>query len=143
MKKNHFVRFSSYISHITGNPITFFLASLVIIAWLVTGPLFKFSDSWQLIINTSTTIITFLMVFLIQSTQNRDTAAIQLKLDELIRVTEKAHNALLDIEELSEEDLAKIRKDYKRIANIARENLRKGKVDTGTPKLRSGVKKKN
>ena len=142
MKRNLFVKFSTYIAHLTGQPVTFTLAAGVIVVWIVTGPLFNFSDSWQLVINTSTTIITFLMVFLIQSTQNRDTAAIQLKLDELIRATEKAHNALLDIEELSEGELAKIRKTYQKIAAAAREDLRKGKVDTGIPEIQSGARKK-
>ena len=143
MKKNLFLNFSNWVAHITGQPLTFALAFLVLLIWAITGPIFNFSDTWQLAINTSTTIITFLMVFLIQSTQNRDTRAIQLKLDELIRVDEKAHNALLDIEELSEKDLEKIRFTYKKIAGIARKNLREGKVDTGIAKFQSGVKKKS
>jgi low affinity Fe/Cu permease len=143
MKENRFLRLSSWVSKITGNSVTFIIAFLIILFWAVTGPLFDFSDAWQLTINTGTTIVTFLMVFLIQNTQNRDTAAIQLKLDELIRVSEKAHNALLDIEELSEKELEKIRLTYKEIATAARENLRKGKTDTGVPELHPGVKKKS
>ena len=96
--------------------MAFILACIVILAWLITGPIFHFSDTWQLVINTGTTIVTFLMVFLIQSTQNRDTMALQLKLDELIYVTKRAHNALLDIEELSDKELGLIRKNYKIIA---------------------------
>src|SRR3989338_7083925 len=141
--RNIFTRFSGYISRIAGHPMVFTSALLMIILWAALGPFFGFSDTWQLAINTSTTIITFLMVFLIQSTQNRDTHALQLKLDELIRVDEKAHNALLDIEELSEKDLEKIRFTYKKIAGIARKNLREGKVDTGIAKFQSGVKKKS
>jgi len=116
-----------------GRPATFLGAVLVILVWATTGPWFRFSDTWQLVINTGTTIITFLMVFLIQNTQNRDTEAIQLKLDELIRVTRGAHNALLDLEDLTEHDLKRVRADYARLAAEARENLRRGVSDTGTP----------
>ena len=142
MPKDFFIKISKWTSHIAGKPITFFLAFLIIMVWAITGPIFHFSDTWQLVINTSTTIVTFLMVFLIQSTQNRDTYAIQLKLDELIRVTEKAHNALMDIEELSEKDLEAIKATYEEIAKVARKNLRKGIVDTGVPELNK-VKKQS
>src|SRR5438093_8851776 len=101
--------------------------------WAVTGPLFGFSDTWQLAINTSTTIITFLMVFLIQNTQNRDTAALQIKIDELIRATEGAHNALLDLEELDDDILYRLRTRYERFATQAREGLVRGKKDTDRP----------
>jgi len=97
------------------------------------GPIFKFSDTWQLIINTSTTIITFLMVFLIQNTQNRDAEAIQIKLDELIRVTKGAHTVLLDLEELDDKHLMKIKACYEEIAMESRAALKRGKKDTGTP----------
>ena len=102
-------------------------------AWIVTGPIFDFSDTWQLVINTGTTIVTFLMVFLIQNTQNRDTEAIQVKLDELIRATKGAHNALLDLEELEEENLDAFRTKYEALASAARAELRRGVQDTGTP----------
>ena len=102
----------------------------VILIWAVSGPLFGFSDTWQLVINTGTTIVTFLMVFLIQNTQNRDSEAIQVKLDELIRSMEGAHLALLDLEELDEKDLDRIIKDYHDLARRAREELKQGKSDT-------------
>jgi low affinity Fe/Cu permease len=101
--------------------------------WVVTGPLFGFSDTWQLVINTGTTIITFLMVFLIQNTQNRDTEAIQIKLDELIRATQGAHNALLDLEELEEENLDAFKVKYQALAAAARSELTLGNKDTGSP----------
>lgn len=110
-----------------GHPVAFIAALCVIVLWSVTGPLVGFSDTWQLVINTGTTIITFLMVFLIQNTQNRDTAAIQLKLDELIRVIEKADNSLLNLEELEEKDLERIRSGYEKLAEAARPNLPAGR----------------
>ena len=116
-----------------GKPHTFALALGVIVTWIATGPLFGFSDTWQLVINTGTTIITFLMVFLIQNTQNRDTEAIQVKLDELIRATHGAHNALLDLEEIGQEQLDAFRARYQALAAIAREELGRGIEDTGTP----------
>jgi low affinity Fe/Cu permease len=116
-----------------GKPAAFLLAAGVIMVWLATGPLFRFSDTWQLVVNTATTIITVLMVFLIQSTQNRDTEAIQVKLDELLRTTAGAHNALLDLEELEEQELDRIRRDYTRLAERARDALRRGKSDTDIP----------
>lgn len=133
--KTIFSRFASKTSHLTGHPLTFFLAVLVIIFWAVTGPIFHYSDTWQLVINTSTTIITFLMVFLVQNTQNRDNYALQVKVDELIRAVEGAHNALLDIEELTEEDLLLMKMRYSNLARKAREEMRTGKLDTGRPEL--------
>ena len=121
------------VSRICGRPGTFVVALGVIAVWIVTGPLFKFSDTWQLVINTGTTIITFLMVFLIQNTQNRDTTAIQLKLDELIRATKGAHNAVLDLEELEESSLDEFRARYRHLAAMAREGLTRGEGDTDTP----------
>jgi low affinity Fe/Cu permease len=115
--------------------MAFALAAGVIIVWAVTGPLFKFSDTWQLVINTGTTIVTFLMVFLIQNTQNRDTEALQVKLDELLRVTEGAHTVLLDLEELDDTELDRIRQVYEKLAKRAREDLKRGKDDTGVPDL--------
>jgi len=114
----------------------FTLAVAIIVVWVVTGPMFGFSDTWQLVINTGTTIITFLMVFLIQNTQNRDTEAIQVKLDELIRATKGAHNALLDLEELEEESLDAFKAKYQALATAARTDLDQGNQDTGTPEPR-------
>jgi low affinity Fe/Cu permease len=127
-----FTRFAKWTSRATGHPATFATAVLIILGWAVTGPIFGFSDTWQLVINTGTTIITFLMVFLIQNTQNRDSAAMQLKLDELIRAINGAHNGLLDLEELSDEELDKIKSRYEELARQAREELRRGLKDTGT-----------
>ena len=118
-----------------GRPIAFVTAVLIIAAWGITGPLFNYSDTWQLIINTATTIVTFLMVFLIQNTQNRDSEAIQIKLDELLRAIEGAHNALLDLEELDETELDRIRRDYGRLAREARAALQRGERDTGSPEV--------
>jgi low affinity Fe/Cu permease len=115
-----FTRTAKWASHTAGRPMTFMIALGIILAWAITGPLFDFSDTWQLVINTSTTIVTFLMVFLIQNTQNRDTEALQIKLDELIRSLRSAHNDLLDLEELDDEELELIRKDYLQLAKAAR-----------------------
>ena len=116
-KSSWFTRFAQWASQVTGKPITFILALAALVIWAVSGPFFDFSDTWQLVINTTTTIITFLMVFVIQNTQNRDTAAMQIKLDELIRVTQKARNVLLDLEELDGETLEKLRRDYETLAD--------------------------
>ena len=128
-----FRKIAKWTSWMVGRPPAFVIALCVIVAWAVTGPIFHYSDTWQLVINTGTTIVTFLMVFLIQNTQNRDSAAVQLKLDELIRCTEGAHNALLDLEELDQEDLERIRGDYETLAERARGDLRAGRRDTGVP----------
>ena len=121
--KSHswFNRFAKWTAHAAGRPLTFVLAVGVVLVWAVTGPLFGFSDTWQLVINTGTTIVTFLMVFLIQNTQNRDTEAIQVKLDELIRAVRTADNALLDLEELEEDELDSIRDTYQKKAAAARQ----------------------
>ncbi len=115
-----FTEFSKWIAEAAGHPISFGLALLTIIMWGVTGPFFGYSDTWQLVINTGTTIVTFLMVFLIQKTQNRDTQAIHLKLDELIRVTKGARNVMLDLEHLDDEQLQRLREIYERLGTKAR-----------------------
>jgi low affinity Fe/Cu permease len=131
-----FQRFARQSARWSGRPFVFAVAAAVVLAWLVSGPFFGFSDTWQLVINTGTTIVTFLMVFLIQNTQNRDSEAVQLKLDELLRSTRGAHNALLDIEELSEEELDQIKEFYSSLARKAALEVRDGKSDLGTPELK-------
>ena len=112
----HFLQFAEATARSTGRPTAFLLAALVVVVWAATGPLFHFGDTWQLVINTGTTIITFLMVFLIQNSQNRESAALQIKLDELIRAT-AAHNSLLDLEDMDEETLERIRENYRKLAS--------------------------
>jgi low affinity Fe/Cu permease len=128
-----FSKFAKWTAHAVGHPISFTLAIAVIIAWACTGPYFRYNDTWQLVINTGTTIVTFLMIFLVQNTQNRDGAAIQLKLDELIRATNGAHNALLDLEELTEAELERIRCRYGELARKGREERLRGEKDTDSP----------
>lgn len=133
MNNAWYSQFAKSAARFCGKPRVFSIAVGIILVWIVTGPIFHFSDTWQLVINTGTTIITFLMVFLIQNTQNRDTHAIQLKLDELIRATKGAHNALLDLEELEEDALDAFRAKYQALAAVARSELSRGEQDTGTP----------
>jgi low affinity Fe/Cu permease len=125
MNKNSswFSDFARKTARTAGQPVVFALAGGVIVLWLLAGPIFGFSDTWQLIINTGTTIVTFLMVFLIQNTQNRDSEAMHIKMDELIRSIEGAHNALLNLEDLGEKELDKIRADYIDLAKKARQTL--------------------
>ena len=134
-KRSWFSRFAQRAAKLSGHPYTFIAAFAIIVVWALCGPVFHYSDTWQLIINTSTTIITFLMVFLIQNTQNSDSKAMQLKLDELIRATQGAHTALLDLEELEEKDLERICAQYGKIAEVARQRLKQGKKDTNIPKV--------
>jgi low affinity Fe/Cu permease len=132
-----FVRFAQ---EVTGRPITFFIAVATIVVWGISGPLFGFSDTWQLVINTGTTIVTFLMVFVIQNTQNRDTAAMHIKIDELIRVTEKARNVLLDLEELDDKTLEALRTDYEELARKAKSRTRTPPRAEAVPKRPTGAK---
>jgi low affinity Fe/Cu permease len=119
-RASRFSRLAKWTAHAAGHPVAFIVAVTVIVLWALSGPLFHFSDTWQLVINTATTIVTFLMVFLIQNTQNRDTEAIQVKLDELIRATKGAHNALLDLEELEDDEVDEFRRKYQLLAERAR-----------------------
>jgi low affinity Fe/Cu permease len=130
-----FDRFARHAARLAGHPLAFAAAALIIVAWIVSGPVFGYSDTWQLVINTATTIVTFLMVFVIQNTQNRDGEAMQIKLDELIRAVEGAHNGLLDLEELSESELATFREKYLQLANTARDEMRTDVSDTGSPRI--------
>jgi low affinity Fe/Cu permease len=134
-KHDLFTRFAKWASRASGQPLAFITAAAVIVIWALTGPLFHFSDTWQLVINTATTIVTFLMVFLIQNTQNRDIQAVHIKLDELIRSHEGAHTALLNLEELSSDELDKFQKVYIALAKEARDHLRKGGKDTDVPRM--------
>lgn len=114
-----FDKMATKVTRASGRPGAFILACLIVIAWLITGPIFKYSDTWQLVINTGTTIITFLMVFIIQQTQNKDTVALQIKLNELIASSEFASNRLVNVEDLTEEDLDTLKKFYARLADLA------------------------
>ncbi len=137
-RSSWFARFAQQVSHITGRPTAFFVAVTVILVWCVTGPIFGFSDTWQLVINTGTTIVTFLMVFVIQNTQNRDTAAMHIKIDELIRVTSRARNILIDLEELDDRDLERLRKDFERLAE---EGRRRGHTTGELPRAKGPARK--
>jgi low affinity Fe/Cu permease len=131
--KSPFTKFAQHTASWSGSPSAFILALATVAIWLITGPVFDYSDTWQLVINTGTTIVTFLMVFLIQNTQNRDTKAMQLKLDELIRATDGAHTVMLNLEQLSSDELEKICEKYASIAEHARARLRRGLSDTDIP----------
>lgn len=135
-----FSKFSRWLSLLLGKPLAFTIAFLSIIVWLITGPIFNYSDSWQLIINTATTIITFLMVFLIQNTQNRDVMAIHLKLDEIIRALTNTHNELVKIEEVSDEELAILLERYQNLSVNIRNKLKQGKKDVGIPEINCEIK---
>ena len=136
MNQFRFSFFARHLAALAGRPVAFIIAVATIVLWALAGAFFGYSDTWQLVINTGTTIVTFLMVFLIQNTQNRDTEAIQLKLDELIRATRGAHNALLDLEEIDDEHFAQYRASYRRLAAEARERLKSGRVDTNSPDIK-------
>ena len=131
--KMWYTAFTKKFAAVSGRSSVFAFAIGSIFAWMATGPYFHYSNTWQLVINTSTTIITFIMVFVIQNTQNRDTGAIQIKLDELIRSTEGAHNALLDLEELEEEHLKNYQELYQALARKARVRIENGDKDTDMP----------
>ncbi len=131
--RGKFTRFANAASRFTGSPLSFIIALAIVVAWVVSGPIFKFSNTWQLVINTGTTIVTFLMVFVIQNSQNRDSKALQIKLDELIRATKGAHNSLLDLEELEEDELQAMKGRYEELAKRARDCKPEDDDDTGSP----------
>ncbi len=122
---NFFHKFAQSVATLLGTPLAFIVAVLIILVWAVTGPIFHFSDTWQLVINTSTTIVTFLMVFLIQNTQNRDARAIHLKLDELIRTTKDARNNLVDLENMTDQEIDALAEEFRRVRDRA-QNRREG-----------------
>jgi low affinity Fe/Cu permease len=130
-----FTRIANGTARLAGRPATFVAMSLLVVAWALAGPYFRYSDTWQLTVNTGTTILTFLMVFLIQATQNRDAAAIQIKLDEIIRALQGAHNAMLDLEELDEDELVKLREGYLILAERAHTAIKRGMPDTDVPEV--------
>jgi low affinity Fe/Cu permease len=134
-----FTRFAKATARATGHPVSFGLAVLVVLAWVISGPIFHWSDTWQLVINTGTTIVTFLMVFLIQSTQNRDSEAVQIKLDELLRISPGAHNVLINLEELEEKELERIKAVYAHLAEQARSGASHGRSDAGVPAIKDLV----
>jgi low affinity Fe/Cu permease len=134
-RKSLFTSFANHTAHAAGHHLTFTLAVLVIVLWAVTGPLFGFSDTWQLIINTGTTIVTFLMVFLIQNTQNRDSTALHLKIDEIVRALDGARNSVLNLEDLEEKDLEAIHKRYKAMAEKAQDALDRDDVEEAVEHL--------
>ena len=136
MNNFRFSHLARRIAALSGRPAAFLAAAAAIVLWALSGPLFGFSDTWQLMVNTTTTIITFLMVFIIQSTQNRDTTAIPLKLDELIRASLGAHYALLDLEEIDDERFEAYRRSYEKLAAAAREKLERGELDTDSPEIK-------
>lgn len=138
-----FSKFARWMSTTLGNHNSFILAFLIVIVWVLSGPFFHFSDTWQLVINTATTIVTFLMVFLLQNTQNRDTIALHLKLDELIRSIGSAHNELLKVEQLPDEELEKLLKRYENLADDIKKRMKRGEVVSGVPKIKKEVGKDN
>lgn len=137
-----FTRFAKNIAHATGQPVTFALAVFVVLAWGISGPLFHFSDTWQLVINTGTTIVTFLMVFLIQHTANNDMRAVQLKLNELIAALDGAANRLIDVEDLSEEELADLHDRFRRLAREAKSDKTGAKLSVDSSSENAPVRKK-
>ena len=133
-----FTRFAGWCAWAFGHPLAFILACLATVIWAVSGPIFNYSDTWQLVINTGTTVATFLMIFVLQHSQNRDSTALQAKLDELIRSTSGAHNVMLTLEDLSLEEIETFRTHYEELAMTAREKLRRGQADTSTPEITIG-----
>lgn len=135
---DRFDRVAKQTEYLTGHPFAFVAAACFVAIWAMTGPFFHFGEIWQFTLVSATSIVTFLMVFLIQNTQSRTRAALQLKLDELIRSTSGAHNVMLTLEDMSLEEIEKFRTHYERLAMTAREKLRQGQADTSTPAITIG-----
>ncbi len=131
----HFSRITKWLSNQASQPLACFLAFLIVVVWSLFGPMVRFSDTWQLIINTLAAVTSIIMLFIIQNSQQRHTIAIQLKLDEIIRATQGAHNEMMDIEKLTDADLEKIQKKYNLLAEKTKEGLRSGGIDTHTPEI--------
>ena len=134
-----FSKFARVLSNCLGSSVAFVSALLLVVLWSITGPFFEYSENWQLVINTSTTIITFLMVFLLQNTQNHDTIAIQLKLDEIIRGLKGAHNELLKVEELPDEKLKEVLELYENLASQVKNKIKAGESDVDTPEIEKNI----
>ena len=137
--REFFTALANKTSRAVGSHWAFIIAVLIVLIWSLTGPMFHFSDTWQLVINTGTTIVTFLMVFLIQNTQNRDMVALQVKLDEIIRCQTGAHNSLIGLEDMSDEELERIHATYTELAQRAHSALKRGKTDVGSPEVRQMI----
>ena len=131
--REHFRRFAHRASQVAGSPWVFSVACLIVIVWAVSGPMFDFSDTWQLVINTGTTVVTFLMVFLIQNTQSRDTRAMHLKLDELIRALKGARNQLVNLEEMSDEELDRLQAEFQRVSHARQSGGRQSREQKPKP----------
>ncbi|MBX2907602.1 MAG: low affinity iron permease family protein [Taibaiella sp.] len=138
----HFDRFAGTVTRVTGTPATFMVALAIIITWGITGPLFGFSDTWQLVINTGTTIITFLMVFVIQQAQNKESMAMQLKLNELIAATKGASNRLVDIEDLTDEELLVLKKFYVKLSRLSEQHTDLGATHSIDEAVKNSVGKR-
>ena len=143
-----FQTFAAKTTRVTGSPVAFLLACVVIVVWGITGPVFGFSDTWQLVINTGTTIVTFLMVFIIQQSQNKDSLALQLKLNELIACEERASNRLIDVEDLTQEELEVLKKFYVKLSKLAKNDLHSSHSvddaeDIHASKTKTSTKRKN
>ncbi len=140
-KTSLFSTLAKYTAHAAGHPLTFCAAVLIVVVWAICGPVFGYSDTWQLVINTGTTIVTFLMVFLVQNTQNRDSAALQIKVDELIRAMQGAHDSLIKLEDMDDEELKEVQKKYEGLARRARDVLNEGGVDTDIPEAEAAARR--
>ena len=140
-QRNFFERLANFATHFTGSSTAFIIAGFIVIIWGILGPIFDYSETWQLVINTGTTIVTFLMVFLIQKSQNKDSKAIHLKLNELLASIPRASNRMVDIEDLSEEELDRLHNFYVKIAELAKKSEHVKKTHTNESALKSHIEK--